>query len=290
MKSAEWNERYNIGVESVDKAHRRLFSIVRKISTLTEDEEKNKWSCMEGIKYLKGYSVKHFAEEEAYMKSIQYQDYELHRRLHENMKGRMLPCLEMELVKSNYSNESVHFFVNFCIGWLKEHILIADRAITGKTKNKWVYPQKEEEMSELEEAVNHILEKDFRLESRLASKYYSGEEIGNSVCYRMLFQTRGGKKQQICLLFDERLSVFLAVKTLHESFSKLDKGVINAVEPLSKQIAKRLDEQVACLDFYKLEKENVLTYAQLIMTFERAYPRYSMLFSTSAGFLAVCVQ
>ena len=45
MKSAEWNERYNIGVESVDKAHRRLFSIVRKISTLTEDEEKNKWSC-----------------------------------------------------------------------------------------------------------------------------------------------------------------------------------------------------------------------------------------------------
>ena len=44
-KEIEWNERFNIGVEEVDKAHRRLFSVVRKLMELSEDEKRGRWVC-----------------------------------------------------------------------------------------------------------------------------------------------------------------------------------------------------------------------------------------------------
>ena len=52
-KEIEWNERFNIGVEEVDKAHRRLFSVVRKLMELSEDEKRGRWVCEEAIKYFK---------------------------------------------------------------------------------------------------------------------------------------------------------------------------------------------------------------------------------------------
>ena len=67
-KEIEWNERFNIGVEEVDKAHRRLFSVVRKLMELSEDEKRGRWVCEEAIKYFKSYTVKHFAQEEEYMR------------------------------------------------------------------------------------------------------------------------------------------------------------------------------------------------------------------------------
>ncbi len=71
MNAIKWNNRFNIGVEVVDKAHQKLFSIVGKLIALNE-EEKQQHACREGIKYFKNYTLKHFAEEEAYMKSIRY--------------------------------------------------------------------------------------------------------------------------------------------------------------------------------------------------------------------------
>lgn len=63
-----WNERFNIGVEVIDEAHRELFSIVRRLVNLSGDEKSGRWACAEGIKYFKYYTMKHFAEEEEYMK------------------------------------------------------------------------------------------------------------------------------------------------------------------------------------------------------------------------------
>ena len=71
-KEIKWNKRFDIGVDSIDKAHRKLFSIVHKLSCLNENENNGPWACAEGIKYFKNYAITHFAEEEAYMKSIGY--------------------------------------------------------------------------------------------------------------------------------------------------------------------------------------------------------------------------
>ena len=41
-KETEWNECFNIGVTSIDKAHRKLFSIVRRLVELSKNEERGK--------------------------------------------------------------------------------------------------------------------------------------------------------------------------------------------------------------------------------------------------------
>ena len=92
-----WSEEYNIGVDVIDKEHKRLFKIINKLFAFGEEEKKSQWACQEGIKYFKEHTMKHFAEEENYMKSINYSGFETHRRLHEGFRQKTLPALEKEL-------------------------------------------------------------------------------------------------------------------------------------------------------------------------------------------------
>lgn len=70
MAEIKWNDRFNLDVEEIDKAHQKLFTIVNKLIAFTENPEKQQHACKEGIKYFKNYAVKHFAEEEAYMQAL----------------------------------------------------------------------------------------------------------------------------------------------------------------------------------------------------------------------------
>ena len=49
-----WHDRYNIGVEDIDREHRKLFSIMNKLSTYDGSDEKSRWAYQEGIKFLRG--------------------------------------------------------------------------------------------------------------------------------------------------------------------------------------------------------------------------------------------
>lgn len=42
MKIIEWEKNYELGVESLDKEHKQLFSIRNKLLVLIEDEKKAK--------------------------------------------------------------------------------------------------------------------------------------------------------------------------------------------------------------------------------------------------------
>ena len=152
-KETEWNKRFNIGVDSIDNAHRKLFSIVRKLVYLDKKENNGQWACAEGIKYFKSYAIEHFTDEEAYMQSIGYKGYEMHKRLHDEMRYKTLPALEKDLTKSNYSEESIHHFLGICLGWLAAHIMIEDLAITGKISNRWKENETGKDVTVIERAV-----------------------------------------------------------------------------------------------------------------------------------------
>ena len=93
----EWNKQFNIGIDSIDHAHQKLFSIVRKLIHLSRDENNGQWACAEGIKYFKNYTVEHFTDEESYMLSIGYKGYEVHKRLHDDMRYKTLPEMQKDL-------------------------------------------------------------------------------------------------------------------------------------------------------------------------------------------------
>ena len=95
-----WKDQYCVGVEEIDSAHIRLFTIVRRLmkNLFLNDYEKNKRTCIEVVKYLKQYTIEHFAQEEAFQLKIGYGGYPNHKRIHDNMREITIPSLDRKSV------------------------------------------------------------------------------------------------------------------------------------------------------------------------------------------------
>ncbi len=290
MNEVEWNERFNIGVDSIDKAHKRLFSIVRKIIDLNEDPEKRRWVCEEGIKYFKSYTIRHFADEEKYMQSISYEGYEIHKHLHDEMRDVTIPALERHLDEFDYSVEAVQHFIGICVGWLTGHIMIEDHAITGRVAKKWVYDHSEEEISVLRKAFTQVMQNAFKVDTNLVSAHYSGADFGKGVYYRLTYQSVEKERLQVILALEEYQVIRLISDVLGIQLNRMDKIVYDAVRQILQQFMKRIAIYLHVTGTYKLEKENILTEDQFHMEFHTGYPQYSLLFDTGIGYFVFCIK
>ena len=112
----KWDERYNVGVDIIDREHKKLFTILNKLYGFGDSGQKSHFACQEAIKYFKDHAIQHFADEEAYMASIHYPGLETHRRIHKDFRERMLPALENELELTHFSETSIHHFLGVCAG------------------------------------------------------------------------------------------------------------------------------------------------------------------------------
>lgn len=289
-KELVWNERFNIGVEKVDKAHRRLFSIVHKLMVLSEDEKKRKWASAEAIKFFKSYALKHFAEEEEYMRSIHYDGYEMHKRLHDVMRDKTIPALEKDLEENDYSSESIQHFIGISLGWLTGHVLIEDRAITGKVPKRWDSVQPKNVTAAMEKVVFQIILEVFKLQARTVSLQYAGEDFGKCIYDRISYRSKEGKRLQVFLVMEERLALRTVGQMLDIEFKKVDKMVLDAVRQISQQIMVHMRGYFKMLEQYEFEKDHMLTKEQLEQEFLSEYPRYSLLFDTGIGYFAFCIK
>lgn len=289
-KEPEWNKQFNIGVDSIDNAHRKLFSIVQKLIHLSRDENNGQWACAEGIKFFKNYTTEHFADEEAYMRSIGYEGYEIHKHLHDDMRYRTLPTLEKDLTESNYSQESIHHFLGICLGWLTTHILIEDRAITGKVPNRWKTDHTGADLDALENALDATLQEVFRLQPETVSEHYSGEDFGNSMIIRLVYRSISGEKIQILMLLEESLVLRTVSAMLAMPLTKMDKLVTNAGKELSLRIVEQLGIYCQKTSQYHLESSHFITPEQFRKTFYTEIFDYSLLLNTGHGYFAFCVR
>lgn len=289
-EEAKWNKRFNIGVDSIDSAHRKLFSIVRKLVHLSTDENNGHWACAEGIKYFKSYAIEHFTDEEAYMKSIGYEGYEMHKRLHEDMRYKTLPALEKDLTESNYSQESIHHFLGICLGWLTAHILIEDRAITGKISNRWKVDHAGDDMDALEDALAVSIQEIFRLQTDIVSEHYSGEDFGTSMIIRLIYRSKDEKRVQIFMALEESLVLRAVSAILDVPLTKMDKLVMNTGKQLSLQIAEQLGMHRHLSSSYQFENSHIITVEQFEKVFDSEVFDYSLLFNTGCGYFAFCIK
>lgn len=288
-----WRDRFNIGVEVIDKAHQRLFSIVGKLLSLNEDTAKQQHACREGIKYFKSYTLKHFAEEEAYMQSIQYSEYDMHKSLHDNLRDNTLPALERELDEQNYSMEAIQHFLGICVGWLNGHIMIEDHAITGRTANKWVHQASEDELISLEKAIQQTFQNLYRVNAELISKHYGGEDFssGTALCYRLNYKSKEGKLLQIFLIYEEQMILRTLSAMLGKQIKGIDKTVIYALKVLSQKFMDCIGSHFTLTNACELQKDDIMTFEQLVRTFDKEYPPYSLLFNIeNKGYFAFCAR
>ena len=287
----EWREEYSIGVDSIDQEHKRLFRIINKLFDFKEEEKDNQWTCQEGIKYFKGHAVKHFADEEAYMASIGYEGLEQHRRIHQDFRKNILPALEQELERTDYSQESMEHFLGICAGWLVGHTLTEDKAITGAEMGTWEHLLPQEELEAMKKVIVQLVFDMFRLESQAISESYGGEKFGQGVYYRLAYGTPGDeRKQEIFMVFEEKLLINTVGKILGLQTNKLDAMLVNAARYTARQFVGRVMEHFPNDPPYELKEENLLSYEQFRKVFEREKPQVSLLFNTGgAGYFSYCV-
>lgn len=287
----EWREEYSIGVDSIDQEHKRLFRIINKLFDFKEEEKDNQWTCQEGIKYFKGHAVKHFADEEAYMASIGYEGLEQHRRIHQDFRKNILPALEQELERTDYSQESMEHFLGICAGWLVGHTLTEDKAITGAEMGTWEHLLPQEELEAMKKVIVQLVFDMFRLESQAISESYAGEKFGRGVYYRLVYGARQEEKRlEVILVFEEKLLINTVGKILGIKTNKLDAMLVNAARYTARQFVGRVMEHFPNDPPYELKEENLLSYEQFRKVFEREKPQVSLLFNTGgAGYFSYCV-
>ncbi len=286
-----WKDEYNIGVDIIDKEHRRLFKIINKLFSFTDEKSKSQWACQEGIKFFKEHAAKHFTEEEEYMKSISYERLDIHKRIHQEFRERTLPALEEELERTEYSPNSVGHFLGVCAGWLIGHTLMEDRAITGRGKNRWMalLPGKEQEA--VKEVILQLMYDLFHLESYVISEAYGGEKFGKGIYQRLIYGSGQGREEcEIFLVFEEKLLINTVGKAMGIKTNKLDTLLMNAARYMARNFVEHVRVHLPDMEGYELKEENLLTYEQFQEVFENEKLQVSLLIDTGEGYFAYCTS
>lgn len=290
MEQIAWLEDYKIGVDFIDKEHKQLFSTMNKLLTIIASEDKNEWACKEGVKYLKNHTIQHFEHEEEYMRSIQYGEYDIHKRLHDDFRKETLPSLEKEMNETHYSIESVRHFLGVCIGWVVAHTQTEDLAISGKAISKWTNIPHEKEIDALEQSIIQLIHDMFHLDAKLISEQYAGENFGKMMCCNLSYASKHKEKWDITLVFEEQLSLHIAGRIMNMQYPKVDDMAVNIIRYISRQFLERIREGFPSVDLFELKKEALMTHEQLLNAFERVHPPCSLLFDTGSGYFAFCAS
>ncbi len=289
-----WTDEYNVGNEIIDVAHKKLFSILRQILVDESlDSTKVEATCVETIKYLKKYTVQHFAEEEAYMRKIKYPGYMMHKELHDNIREVALPKLEENLVNTNFSEEAVFCLVSFLSGWLTGHIMIEDRAITGRALSRYNNDHKYSDNHEiLDVEFQKFVHDLFRIKSSCSNKYYSGEELKSAHYFEFVFETEDDERinKSVIVFSENRLMTFMMSKIIGVKIDKIDKesllAYIQVLIYMTKAALAITNPELLLV--YKTTKTfNAKEYRQIFHTLE---PRYSMKWQTDEGSMGIIIE
>ncbi len=288
MEKAVWDDQYNLGVEVIDKAHANLFRIVAKLMDLMEDKENIQGACKEGLKYLENYTMKHFFEEEAYMRSIRYKEYARHKKIHDTFRNETLKALKWYLEKERYSPGSVQRFVGTLLGWLTGHIMAEDQAIVGKVTIKRVY-DRSEEIAIVARAVDHAMQDIFRLNAELVDENYNGRNVGKGFYCRLDYNMEDGSRIRLLLGVEEQLvlkgvGMFLGLAAL-----KKERMADQAALQIFKQLFSHMGRLFRVDVPHELYREDMLTQEQFREEFMTRYP-CNLLFRTRVGHFIFCFR
>ena len=126
----EMKEEYYLGIEQIDRQHKRLFEIAQEAYELLQDEfVADKFDYIAKILGdLKDYTIFHFSEEEKYMESIQFKKIFSHKIEHQEFVDK-LENLDWDAIEAN-PDKTIMEILNYLNDWLINHILYTDKMYT----------------------------------------------------------------------------------------------------------------------------------------------------------------
>lgn len=122
-----WSPNLSVGVEMIDEQHKTLFENADK---LFEAGRNHKSAEFIGglLEFLDQYTKKHFSDEERYMLSIKYPEYDMQKKMHADFLAR-LAKLKADYAQSKGSIVVIIEANQMMLNWLTQHISIQDKKI-----------------------------------------------------------------------------------------------------------------------------------------------------------------
>lgn len=128
-----WSQNLSVGVDEIDEQHKIWFE---KAEKLFEAGQKRQAAGYIGelLDFLEDYTKKHFADEEKYMRSIKYPEYDAQKKAHDGF------IEQLQKIKNDYKSSGGNLLViinanQLVIGWLTKHISSMDKKIGDYANN-----------------------------------------------------------------------------------------------------------------------------------------------------------
>lgn len=127
----EMKPEYFTGIELIDGEHKQLFDYANQIYDLLTDEFiADKYDNIVDIMMkLRDYAKKHFADEEAYMESINYKRIFTQKIQHKEFVDALEEWNFKDIEGADNQNEIIMEMLTFVTDWLIHHILEVDTLI-----------------------------------------------------------------------------------------------------------------------------------------------------------------
>lgn len=119
MTFYEWTPELDVKVADMNGEHQKLIDKMNFLYTVNE-EGKDKSVVLQALEDLAAYTVKHFANEEAYMESIGFDGLATHKIIHQQLLAQFSEHLEN--YKNGDSSQLGEEFFRFLAVWLTSHI------------------------------------------------------------------------------------------------------------------------------------------------------------------------
>ncbi len=114
----EWDPaKYSVQVPKMDRGHQEIISCMNRLHTLREAKAPQA-QLVKTVGDLCAITVKHFAEEEAYMASIGFADLAKHKIIHKTLLAKVMEHKSLFEATGKLTEE----FFSFLKVWLKAHI------------------------------------------------------------------------------------------------------------------------------------------------------------------------
>jgi len=110
------------GIESIDKQHEEFAEIINKLNSEPKNQDET-WGIFIAIE---NYIRNHFSEEERYMKSLNYSEYNSHKSLHTKFIEEYKE-ISGEITSYESVDELLPSLKNFIENWVKNHYNDADK-------------------------------------------------------------------------------------------------------------------------------------------------------------------
>ena len=127
----EMKPEYYIGIDMIDQEHKQLFDYASEASELLQEEfTPDKYDHIDAIlQKLRDYTAKHFADEEAYMESIQYKKIFTQKIQHQEFIKKLDEFIDQHEKDEGNQDEQIMDILNYLTDWLINHILHVDGQI-----------------------------------------------------------------------------------------------------------------------------------------------------------------